>query len=265
MKRTILAVGDIIGQPGMRALFALLPGLKKQYHADLTIVNGENACEGFGLTPELAETMFQSGADVITTGNHIWDQAEINPYLDNQPNLLRPANYPSGNPGKGSIVFKSGDLRYAVINMQGRERMWNIDCPFKKSSDILRTLKSQADVFVIDFHADDPQEKEALAFHLDGQATLLFGTHTHVQTADQRIFPQGMAYISDIGATGPQDSILGFDSDIGIRRNITNLPLRNEVSGNPPLLQGIVVEFDDAHPLKATAIQTVSISMDMPA
>ncbi|MGI9255618.1 MAG: TIGR00282 family metallophosphoesterase [Salinispira sp.] len=263
MTRTILAIGDIIGQPGARALFALLAGLKKQYRADITIVNGENACNGFGLTPELADTIFNSGADVISTGNHIWDQKEIYRYLDDQPNILRPANYPSGNPGKGSCIVKAGEIRYAVVNLQGRERMAHIDCPFKKATELLRKLSSQADVFIIDFHADDAQEKEAMAYYLDGQATLFFGTHTHIQTADQRILPKGTAYISDIGASGPENSIIGFDSDIGIRRSITYLPLKNEVSTSPTVICGIVVTFDDEKPLRAQSIKTIRVPMDM--
>lgn len=263
MKRTILVVGDIIGQPGMRAVFTLLPGLKKQHHADLVIVNGENASDGFGLTPELTDTILQAGADVISSGNHIWDQPEITRYLDEQPNLLRPANYPSGNPGKGSCVLTIGGIRYAVMNLQGRERMANIDCPFKKAGELLRKLSSQADVLIVDFHADDPQEKEAMAFYLDGKVTLLFGTHTHIQTADERIFPGGLAYISDVGATSPERSIIGFDSDIGMARNLSYLPLKHEVSKNPATLHGIVVEVDDEAPLKATSIKKLKVPMDM--
>ena len=261
MKRTILAVGDIIGQAGMTALFTLLPQLKRQYHADLTLVNGENAYAGFGMSPEQADIIFKAGADVITSGNHIWDQKDIIPYLDEQPHILRPANYPPGNPGHGSYVHHAGGLRYAVINVQGRQRMRPIDCPFRKATELINKLQQQADLFIIDFHAEDPQEKEALAYYLDGKATLLFGTHTHVQTADCRILARGMAYISDIGATGPADSIIGFDSTIGIKRNLTNLPLRNEVSSNPAVLQGIVVHFDDSVALRAVDIQTITVGM----
>ncbi len=258
MQKTILMVGDIIGQPGMRAIYSQLPALKKQHKADICIVNAENAADGFGLTPELAETIFAAGADVITSGNHIWQQREIYRYLDEQPHILRPANYPSGNPGHGSVIVERSGLRFAVLNLQGRQRMWPIDCPFKKGKDELRKLKSEYDAVIIDFHADDPQEKEAIAYHFDGSVTALVGTHTHIQTADQRLLPKGLAYATDLGSTGPDQSIIGFDPDIGIQRHLTDLPLRNEVSQNPPKIQGAVIRFDDSAPLKATDISMFS-------
>ncbi|AHC14738.1 Phosphoesterase [Salinispira pacifica] len=254
MERTILAIGDIIGKPGMRALFAMLPKMKKTYKADLTIVNGENASDGFGLTPELADTIFQSGADVITSGNHIWQQREIYRYLDEQPMMLRPANYPSGNPGHGSCIFNAGGIRLAVLNLQGRYGMWPIDCPFKKANELLRKVKSEADAVIVDFHAENPQEKEALAYHLDGKITALFGTHTHIQTADQRVLPSGTGFITDIGSTGPDQSIIGFDANIGIQRHLTDLPLRNEVSENSAVVSALVVRFDEQSPLTTTEI-----------
>jgi metallophosphoesterase (TIGR00282 family) len=257
MERTILMVGDVIGQPGMRALYAHLPMLKKQHKADLCVVNGENAADGFGLTPDLAEMIFSAGADVITTGNHVWQQREIYRYLDEQPNILRPANYPSGNPGHGSAVVAHGGLRFGVLNLQGRQRMWPIDCPFKRGRDELRKLKSECDAVVIDFHADDPQEKEAIAYHFDGQATALVGTHTHIQTADERILPKGLAYLTDLGSTGPDLSIIGFDPEISIQRHLTDLPLRNEVSENPSIIQGAVITFDDAKPHRALSITRI--------
>ncbi len=258
MIRSILAIGDIIGPPGMRAVYTLLPGLKKAHKADLTIVNGENAADGYGLTPELAEIIFAAGADVITTGNHIWQQKEINRYLDEQPGILRPANYPSKNPGHGHCIVERHGFRYAVINLQGRQRMWPIDCPFQKVSALLRKIKNDADAFIVDFHADDPQEKEALAYYLDGRVSAVYGTHTHIQTADHRILPKGLGYTSDIGATGPGNSIIGFNAEIGIQRNLTDLPLRNEVSSNPAVLNGFLMRIDENTPLRCSFVEPFS-------
>jgi metallophosphoesterase (TIGR00282 family) len=258
MERKTLFIGDVIGQPGMRALYGRLPALKKQYGADLCVVNGENAADGFGLTPELADTLFATGADVITTGNHVWQQREIFRYLDEQPNILRPANYPAGNPGHGSTVVEHAGIRFGVINLQGRQRMWPIDCPFKKGKDILRSLKNSCDVILVDVHADDPQEKEALGFYFDGQITAMVGTHTHIQTADERILPMGTAFITDLGSTGPDDSIIGFDPQISIQRHLTDLPLRNEVSSNPARINGVVIGFDPDKPLRSTSITRIS-------
>lgn len=263
MERSILIIGDVIGKPGMRAIYSQLSNLKKQYKADFCVVNGENAADGFGLTPELADTIFQAGADVISTGNHIWQQKEIYRYLDEQPNILRPANYPQGNPGHGSAVVERSGVRYGVLNLQGRQRMTPIDCPFKKGKDELRKLKSDADVILVDFHADDTQEKEALACHFDGQLTALVGTHTHIQTADQRIMPNGTAYITDLGATGPDLSVIGFDAQIGIQRYLTDLPLRNEVADRAALIQGVHIQFDDEKPLQAVSIERISQAVEM--
>jgi len=250
LKQTIkvLCVGDVIGQSGLRALFQLLPVLKKRLDADVAIVNGENAFEGFGLTPTIIQQIFSCGADVITSGNHIWHEKDVYPVLDDNPFVLRPANYPSGCPGKGSAVFplkiKGDTIKVGVLNLQGRTRMWPIDCPFKKGKELVRKLKQETPIIIVDMHADAPEEKEALAFHLDGDISAFVGTHTHVQTADERILPKGSAYLTDLGATGPAHSIIGFDFDIGMQRNLSQVPHKNEVSKNPSWLRGACITID---------------------
>jgi metallophosphoesterase (TIGR00282 family) len=254
---TVLFIGDVIGQPGTRALFSLLPELRKQHRADLVVVNGENAADGFGMTPQLVQQIFACGANVITTGNHIWHDRDIYPVLEDHPHLLRPANYPSGAPGKGLCVVELKGTKAAVINLQGRERMWPIDCPFKKGKELVRKARAETPIILVDFHADATEEKEALAHHLDGEVSALVGTHTHVQTADERISAKGSAYITDIGATGPRQSIIGFDPKLGIERSLTMLPIKNEVSGNNAWVRGAVVKID-ADTGKALSIERVA-------
>ncbi|NCN05916.1 MAG: TIGR00282 family metallophosphoesterase [Spirochaetales bacterium] len=240
----ILVIGDVIGQPGIRALVSMLPGLKKHYNPDFTIVNGENSADGFGITESLVHTILGAGADMITTGNHVWQQREIFPYLDSTDLVLRPANYPPGAPGKGFGIYEKKGVRFGVINLQGRTRMWPIDCPLRKAREILRKIESQTDIVLVDMHAESPEEKEALAWDLDGKVQGVFGTHTHIQTMDERILPKGTAFLTDLGATGPRNSIIGFDPETGIRRNLTQLPLKSEVSSNPAILCGIVLTLD---------------------
>ncbi|KGE73788.1 TIGR00282 family metallophosphoesterase [Spirochaeta lutea] len=241
---TVLFIGDIIGQPGIRAIVSMLPNLKRGYNPDLIVINGENAADGFGITPEIADSLFAAGADIITTGNHVWQQREIIPYMKDHPTLLRPANYPPGAPGTGAVIVEKHGVRFAVLNLQGRMRMWPIDCPFRKARDLIKKIEGKADIVLIDMHAEAPEEKEALAFDLDGRISALVGTHTHIQTADERILPRGTAYISDLGATGPRNSIIGFDPETGIRRSLTQLPLKSEVAQTPAVVHGVVLGLD---------------------
>lgn len=254
---TVLLIGDVIGQPGTRALFSLLPELKKSHRADLVVVNGENAADGFGLTPQLVQQFFACGAQVITSGNHIWHDRDIYPVLENDPHVLRPANYPSGAPGKGVCVLDVKGTKAAVINLQGRVRMWPIDCPFKKGRELARKARAETPIILVDFHADATEEKEALAHYLDGEISALLGTHTHVQTADERILSKGTAYLTDIGATGPRNSIIGFDPHLGIERSLTMLPIKNEVSTNNAWVHGAVIKID-ADTGKALSIERVA-------
>lgn len=241
---TVLFLGDVIGQPGNRAVFTHLKRIAKREAADMTIVNGENAADGFGLTPETVSNLFDAGAMVVTSGNHIWQRREIYPILDSEPRLLRPANYPTGNPGHGTCIVEAKGIKVGVINLQGRVRMPDIDCPFRRAKELIRSLKKEAQVIFVDFHAEETAEKEALALSLDGQIAAQVGTHTHVPTNDARVLPEGTAYITDVGACGPRDAVIGFDPEISMRRAMTQLPLRNEVSLNPAVLHGVVVEID---------------------
>ncbi|MFA7568121.1 MAG: TIGR00282 family metallophosphoesterase [Alkalispirochaeta sp.] len=252
----ILILGDVIGRPGMRAVVSALKGLARQYRADVVIVNGENADDGFGINAQLAEQLFKAGADVVTTGNHVWRHDEIADLLNNTPNLLRPDNYPGGVPGSGVFVYEGKAGKLAVVNLQGRDRLPTIECPFRRAREILKRLKGQVDGVVVDFHAESTEEKEALAWYLDGDVTVVYGTHTHVQTADERVLPKGTAFITDIGASGPDDSVIGFDPAISVRRALTQLPLRNEVAGNAATLHGLFVESDGDG--RATSVERIT-------
>ncbi len=223
-----------------------LTGIRKKHGADAVILNVENTADGFGITEELAGKLLAAGADVLTTGNHIWRKKEVREYLDRQEFILRPANYPGGVPGHGSCVLERRGLALGVLNLQGRRRMPQTDCPFKLGREFVRRLRERTHCIVIDFHAEATEEKEALAMYLDGEVSAIFGTHTHIQTADERILPKGTAYITDIGASGPIDSVIGFQPDISIQRSLTQLPLRNEVSDNRAAVHGVRIEIDPA-------------------
>ena len=246
MSETInaLILGDVYGQPGFRAVYIGLKNLIKEKKADFVIVNGENAVDGFGISPQIASQIFSVGADVITTGNHVWQHKEIYPLLESGEPLLRPANYPAGAPGRGYTVIEKRGIRIGVINLQGRLSMSPIDCPFQVSMNLIKKLKSKTDVIIIDFHAESSEEKEALSLYLDGRVSLVVGTHTHVQTADERILDKGTGYLTDLGMCGPGLSVIGSNADISVRRFLTQLPLKIEVADTPALISGIVAEID---------------------
>jgi len=252
----ILILGDVIGAAGMRAVVSALRGLIKQHRADFVVVNGENADDGFGINPALAEQLFKAGADVITTGNHVWHHDDVGDLLNNNPAVLRPDNYPGGAPGSGVYLAESKAGRVAVVNLQGRDRMPTIECPFRRAREILKRLQGKTDAIVVDFHAESTHEKEALAFYLDGEVSVLYGTHTHVQTSDHRILPKGTAYITDIGASGPDESVIGFDPQISIRRVLTQLPLKNEVALGAATLHGLLVQTGEGG--HATAVDSIA-------
>ena len=255
-----LILGDIVGHSGCRALFGGLKELVKKYKADLVIVNGENAADGFGLTPEIADRLLDLGVDVITTGNHVWQKKEIIDALEKQDTILRPANYPKTAPGKGLCIVERKGHRIAVANLQGRVRMYDIDCPFDIARAVLRQIKDQTKIILIDFHAEDTEEKEALGIYLDGKISAVFGTHTHIQTADERILPGGTAYITDLGMTGPVQSVIGVEPDIAIQRSLSQMPLKMTVSDNPSVIQGIFLQIDpeDGKPQSISRIQHTS-------
>jgi metallophosphoesterase (TIGR00282 family) len=235
----ILAIGDVIGKPGRKALSQLLPGLRRQYGIDLVMVNGENAAGGIGLTVDTAKEMLEAGADVLTSGNHIWMHREIYPYLDSDVPILRPLNYPPGVPGRGYLVMG----KVAVVNLIGRVFIDDFDCPFRAMDALLAELEPK--IIIVDFHAEATSEKVAMGRYLDGRVSAVLGTHTHVGTTDAQILPGGTAYVSDIGMTGPLDSVIGDDAEAAIQRFLTRLPHRLSVGKGKTALNGIVVEIDD--------------------
>lgn len=245
-KVKILFLGDVVGQPGNRAVFFNLKNLIKKYDADFTIINGENSADGFGILPEIADQFFQNGADVITTGNHVWQNSDIFPYLDDHCAILRPANFPSGVPGHGYCIKEKKNFKIAVINLQGRENLTTIDCPFRTAKEILKKIKKETSVIFVDFHAESSSEKEALCFYLDGQVSAVVGTHTHVQTADERIFKNGTAYITDAGMTGPADTVIGTKKEIAVARVLSQMPLKMEIADSAAEICGVVAEIDIA-------------------
>jgi metallophosphoesterase (TIGR00282 family) len=243
-KITALILGDVVGQPGCRALFTYLPALKKKHKADIVIVNGENASDGRGMSPENVNLFFRSGVDVITSGNHIWQDKELFPMLEKEKTLLRPENYPIGVLGKGHCIVQVKDVSVGVINLEGRVFLSNLRDPFIIGAEIAAKMRKETKIIIIDFHAEWPEEKEALAIYLDGQISALIGTHTHVQTADERILPKGTAYITDIGMTGPENSVIGMKSGIVLEKNVSQMPLRMEVSETQASIMGVVLQID---------------------
>jgi len=239
----ILMLGDVIGRPGRRAVHALLPGLRQEYGIELVIANGENAAGGLGLTRETAEELFKSGVDVITSGNHVWAQREIITALDSDLAILRPLNYPPGVPGHGYLT-KGETL---VVNLLGRTFIGNFDCPFRAMDQLLEELAdNKPPVIIVDFHAEATSEKVAMGWHLDGRVSAVLGTHTHVGTVDARLLPKGTASITDVGMIGPIDSVIGDDTDVVLRRFLTQLPHRISVGKGSVLLNSVLVEIEEA-------------------
>jgi metallophosphoesterase (TIGR00282 family) len=244
-----IMIGDVVGEPGMEILETRLPDLIRENAADFVVVNGENAADGFGITDALLKRILKAGADVVTSGNHVWEKREFWPTLDADERILRPANYPAGTVGHGSIRLEKGGVPWLVINLQGREFMPPIDCPFKTFDTLTAGAADSLNaVTLVDFHAESTREKEALVFYLDGRASLVVGTHTHVQTADERVLPRGTAYITDLGMTGVSGGIIGMDTKICLDRARTQVLYRMEVAKptpeQPAVVQGIIAEID---------------------
>jgi len=265
----VIMIGDVVGEPGLHALETRLPALIAEHSADFTVVNGENAAEGFGLTAEALDRILAAGADVVTGGNHIWEKRDFWQVLDGDKPVLRPANYPAvssalsnitdaaagtahGVPGAGWICLEKNGLSFVVINLQGREQMTPIDCPFRCFDSIAAELDNEQrknpPCVIVDFHAESTEEKEALGYYLDGRASVVAGTHTHIQTADNRILPKGTAYITDLGMTGAVNGVLGMNKDICLNRAYSQIAYHMECSQAVPekdcAVQGIIAELD---------------------
>jgi metallophosphoesterase (TIGR00282 family) len=243
----ILFIGDIIGRPGRQLIRDLLPRLVDQHMIDLVIANGENAAAGFGLTPDVVSELFDLGIDVLTTGNHVWDKRDGLVCLDQEPALLRPANYPEGAPGRGVGIYETAaGISVAVVNLEGRVFMNGLDCPFRKADAILDELGAEQRIVFVDFHAEATSEKGALGAYLDGRVSAVVGTHTHVQTADERVMPGGTAFISDAGMSGARDSVIGIRKELSVQRFLTQMPVRYEIAKKDPVLCGVVVSIDES-------------------
>ena len=246
----ILAIGDLVGRPGRRVVNQLLPALRQQYNLDLVIANAENVAGGVGLTPDTARELLSDGVDVLTSGNHIWAQKEIIPYLDGDMPILRPLNYPAGVPGRGYLTIG----RVAVVNLIGRTFIGDFDCPFRAMDQLLAKIKEK--IIIVDFHAEATSEKVAMGRYLDGRVSAVLGTHTHVGTIDAQLLPQGTAYVSDIGMSGPIDSVIGDDTEAVIQRFLTQIPHRLGVGKGRTVLNAILVGVDDDTG-RATSIERI--------
>jgi hypothetical protein len=260
----VLFIGDIVGRPGRRALETYLRQVRESRGITLTVANGENAAGGFGITPSVAEDLFAAGIDVITTGNHVWDKREAIPLLPKENRILRPLNYPPGTPGTGSIVVRDRKgCKVAVVNLEGRVFMRPQDCPFHAINRELPDLTLETPVIIVDFHAEATSEKLAMGWHLDGRVSAVFGTHTHVQTADERILPQGTGYLTDVGMTGPSESVIGVKHDIIVRRFLSSMPEKFMIAKEFPQFQAVALEIDPANG-KALSIERINL-VDRPA
>ncbi len=255
----VLIIGDVMGKAGRNSLKEFL--VKKKNHYDFIIVNGENAAGGFGITKKIAEEIFSWGVDVITSGNHIWDKKEIYEYLDEELRLLRPLNYPKGVPGNGYIILtsKSGK-KVGVINIQGRIFMPEVDSPFDRIEEILEEVKKETKNIIVDFHAEASSEKVAMGYYLDGRVSLVYGTHTHIQTADNRILPKGTGYLTDVGMTGAHDSIIGMSVETVLPKFLNSLPTRFEVADREPRINGLELEIDNNG--LAIGIERINVSIE---
>lgn len=254
----LLFIGDIVGKPGRRAVVDLVPRLRQELAIDCVIANGENSAGGSGITPSTASEIFEAGVDIITSGDHLWDQKEVVQLLENEPRFVRPLNYPAGTAGQGSSIFRSeGKPPVAVVNVQGRTFMGDLDNPFHAVLAEVEQLRTETPVILVDVHAEATSEKIAIGRLLDGKVSAVIGTHTHVQTADEQIFPGGTAFLCDAGFAGPHESILGREIEPILKRFMTHTPQRFGVAKQRVLLQGAVIEVDDSTG-KAISIQRVS-------
>jgi len=256
----VLFLGDIIGAPGRKCLENYLDILIREESADVVIANGENAAGGIGITPEISDTLLRLGIDVITTGNHVFKKKEIIDYIEREPRLLKPANYPPDTPGNGCYIFsnkKTGGCEIAVFNLCGRVFIDNFDCPFRTADKVLSFVSKKTPVIILDFHAEVTSEKMAIGWYLDGRVSAIIGTHTHIQTADERILNKGTAYITDVGMCGPRNSVIGVKKEIIVNRFINMMPHRFTVADSDNWISGVVIDIDETTG-KANSIKRIN-------
>jgi len=257
----ILFVGDIVGKAGREAIEGVLGKVVSNYKIEFTVANGENAAGGMGITPTIAIEILDQGVDVLTSGNHIWAKKEIVPFLDEEFRILRPANYPPKVPGRGSYIFHSrSGQKVGILNLEGRVFMKHLDCPFRVGEKEVELLRKETNVILVDFHAEATSEKMALGWFLDGRVSAVLGTHTHVQTSDERILDEGTAYISDVGMTGPMDSVIGIRKEIALERLLTQIPWKFDVAKEAIELQGVVIDVDSKTG-KSEKIQRIKVPL----
>lgn len=259
----VLFIGDIVGKPGRRAVRELLSGIIEERRIDFVIANCENAASGFGVTAEIIEELYGAHIDVLTSGNHIWDKKEVMECIDDYETLLRPANYPEGTPGRGSVVVTlPGGVSVGVLNLAGRVFMQPLDCPFRTADREIEKLRKRSRVILVDMHAEATSEKIAMGWYLDGRVAAVLGTHTHVQTADERILPEGSACITDVGMTGSFDSVIGIRKESILQKFLLQIPNKFDVAKKDVRLQGVVVEI--AQSGRAVGVERLSVSLEEP-
>ena len=255
----VLFIGDIVGKIGRTATKALLPTVVTRYKIDLVIANGENAAAGFGITDKIVAELLGCGVHVITTGNHVWDKKEFIPQISKENRVLRPLNYPPGVPGYGSLLYPlHNSMKVAVINLAGRVFMSPIDCPFRVGKEEIERLSAFTKIIIVDFHAEATSEKIAFGYYVDGKVSAVIGTHTHVQTADEKVLPGGTAYITDVGMTGPSDSVIGIEKGQIIERFLTSMPMRFETAQGEGIFSALVIEIDEETG-RSTAVQRLQL------
>jgi metallophosphoesterase (TIGR00282 family) len=252
----VLFLGDIMGKPGREAVKRFLKSIQLEYEIDVTIANAENAAAGKGLTKEVAEELYANGIQFLTMGNHVWDQRDIMNFIDREPRLIRPANYPVGTPGQGYGFLRASGIKIGVINLSGRVYLSPLDDPFSSAIRCINQIKQETPNIIVDFHAEATSEKVAMGWFLDGLVSAVVGTHTHIQTADARLLSQGTAFITDVGMTGPRDSVLGIKKEIIINRFLTHLPAKFEVASGPIQINGVIIDIDEKSG-KARQIQSI--------
>jgi hypothetical protein len=257
----ILFIGDIVGRVGREVVGSILPKLKEEYKHDFILANAENASGGFGLTKKIANQLFSQGVNLLTSGNHIWSRKEIYGVLEEEERILRPLNYPKGVPGRGAVIVKVNEVLLGIINLAGRVFLKSVDCPFKVAKDEIREMRKKTKNIIVDIHCEATSEKVAMGWYLDGKVSAVIGTHTHVQTADERILPKGTAYITDVGMTGPIDSVIGVKKDSIIKRFITQIPVRLEVAKGKGKLDGVLIDIDPTSGF-AKRIKRIQVEME---